>query len=363
MSDEGRPAGGRTRVVLVKGPEGALSIELMPLRAGVFRGFLKQTPRALRLSEELAEELGRTLAGTCPGKMLAADSRKRVLGRALVPNGWRVSRAVEGRIDHKCSMCTTYDIPMDEELQDDCGGIPDISNTSHMVGVSMDMGDRLAFGFYTDDGDTARVVSEGSRKQGMLVAQTSEDMAEAAECLVRFLTVAKKKWAVFSMDMGRFIRQYDPIVMWRMALEAPRGYDHSVKPVARDTRKGLVRMFSEYYDEGGLQAAIRLRTMLSDKSFSVFVTEGGFVVTKLEGETGLVYDIYVAPERQGEGMGGELMRCAMSSLAGRASTVYLHTSYPRAKALYEKFGFKATYSQLAIRLDEMSFSPPQGRNI
>ena len=52
------------------------------------------------------------------------------------------------------------------------------------------------------------------------------------------------------------------------------------------------------------------------------------------------------------------MRCALSSLAGRAGVVYLHTSYPRAKALYEKFGFRTTYSQLAVRLDEMSFVPP-----
>lgn len=363
MSDEGGLREDRTRTVLVKGPEGALSVELVLLREGVSRGFRSHSPRGLKLSQTSALELSGKLADDCSGKLLIADTKKRIVSRALESQGWQASRAVEARIDHKCSICTTYDIPLDEQLQDDRGGTPDISNTSNMVGVSIDLGDRCAFGFYTEDGDTARIVSEGQRKQGMLVAQSSEDMAESADCLVRFLATARKKWAVFSVDMGRFVRQYDPIVMWRMALESPRGYDHSVKPVSKESRKSSVRLFSEYYDEGGLQASMRLRSMLSDKSYSVFATDGGFVVTKLEGETGLVYDIYVTPGRQGEGVGGELMRCALSNLAGRARTVYLHTSYPRAKALYEKFGFKTTYSQLAVRLDELSLTPPQVKNI
>lgn len=358
MLSEGDAGPERSKVVLVKGPEGALSLELMPLREGVTRGFLKHSPRGLRLSEDDSRRLSAELAEGAPGRLLVADARKRLLARSLEPHGWTVSRAVVPRVDKECSMCTTYDIPLEESLQDDRGEKPDISNTSHMVGVSMDLGDRCAFGFYTDDGETARVISEGPRKQGMLVAQSSEDMADAADCLVRFLAAARKKWAVFSVDMGRFVRRYEPMVMHRMVLEGPRGYDHSVKPVSKEGRRPLLRMFSEYYDEGSFQASMRLRAMLADRSFSVFSAEGGFVVTRLEGESGLIYDIYVTPARQGEGLGGELMRCGLSNLAGRASSVYLHTSYPRAKALYEKFGFRSVYSQLAVRLDESSFAPP-----
>ena len=358
MLSEGDGSAERARVALVKGPEGALSIELMHIREGVTRGFLKYSPRGLRLSEENSRSLGRTLAELSGGRLLVADTRKRLLSRSLEPHGWTMRRAVVPRIDHTCSMCTTYDIPLEESLMDDRGEKPDITNTSQMVGVSMDIGDRCAFGFYTDDGDTARVISEGPRKLGMLVAQSPEDMAEAADCLIRFLAAARKKWAVFSLDMGRFVRRHDPMVMWRMVLDAPKGYDHSVRPVSKANRRDLLRMFSEYYDEGGFQASMRLRGMLSDKSYSVFAADGGFVVTRLEGEAGLIYDIYVTPARQGEGIGGELMRCGLTSLSGRASRAYLHTSYPRAKALYEKFGFKAVYSQLAVRLDETEFRPP-----
>ncbi len=358
MLSEGDAGPERARVVLAKGPEGALSVELMPLREGVSRGFLKHSPRGLRLSQESAQAVSSQLAEGVQGRLLVTDTKKRLLSRALEPHGWGVSRAVEPRVDRACSLCTTYDIPLEENLQDDRGQKPDVGNTSHMVGVSIDLGDRCAFGFYTDDGDTARVISEGPRRQGMLVAQSAEYMAEAADCLVRFLAAARKKWAVFSVDMGRFVRRYEPMMMHRMVLDGPKGYDHSVRPVSKETRKGLLRMFSEYYDEGGFQASLRLRAMLADRSFSVFAAEGGFVVTRLEGESGLIYDIYVTPARQGEGIGGELMRCALSNLAGRAPSVYLHTSYPRAKALYEKFGFRSVYSQLAVRLDETSFRPP-----
>lgn len=358
MLSEGDAGPERAKVVVVKGPEGAISIELMQLREGVSRGFLKHSPRGLRLPGDDARLLGSQLAEGVSGTLLVTDTRKRLLSRSLEPLGWGISRAVTPRVDHTCSMCTTYDIPLEEALQDDRGEKPDISSTSSMVGVSIDLGDRCAFGFYTDDGDTARVISEGPRKQGMLVAQSTEDMADAADCLVKFLAAARKKWVVFSADMGRFVRRYEPMVMHRMVLEGPRGYDHSVRPVSRESRRPLLRMFSEYYDEGMFQSSMRLRGMLADRSFAVFAAEGGFVVTRLEGESGLIYDIYVTPAHQGEGLGGELMRCALSNLAGRAPSVYLHTSYPRAKALYEKFGFRSVYQQLAVRLDETSFRPP-----
>jgi len=359
LSVEGVLRGDRSEVVLVKGPEGALSVEIKPLREGVSRGFRNFSPRNLRLAEVSARELSAKLTEACKGKLLITDTKKRLIARALGPRGWGVSRAIDAQIDHKCSMCTTYDVPVDEDFVDDRGSKPDFIDTSHMVGVSMDLAGRSAFGFYTDDGDTARVVSDGKRRQGMMVAQSDEDMEAAATSLVRFLAAAKKKWAVFSLDMGRFVRGFDPTVMYRMALESPRGYDHAVRPLSRANRREVVSMFSEYYDEGRLQASMRLRGMVSDKSYSVFHTDGGFVITKLEGETGIVYDIYVMPERQGGGVGGELMRCALSNLSGRARAVYLHTSYPRAKALYEKFGFRTTYSQLAVRLDEKSLTPPR----
>ena len=354
MSGEGAS---RSEILSVKDSGGSLSLELMRLREGVARGFLKQSPRNLRLGPEKSAELSESLSERCR-KILVADNRKKLLAKSLATEGWRVRRAVSAIVDHKCSMCTTYDLPLDEQLLDDRGDTPDITNTSHMAGVSIGLEDRRAYGFFTDEGDTARVVSEGARKQGMLVACSPEDMAEAASCLVRFLAASKKKWAVFSVDMGRFIRQFDPTTMWRMALESPRAFDHTIEPLSKGNRKQVVRLFSEYYDVGSLQASMKLRGMTSDKAYSVFFADGGFVVTKLEGETGLVYDIYVTPSRQGQGLGGELMRCALTSLAGRASSVYLHTSYPRAKALYEKFGFKASYSQLSIRLDELALEPP-----
>ncbi len=55
------------------------------------------------------------------------------------------------------------------------------------------------------------------------------------------------------------------------------------------------------------------------------------------------------------------MRCALTDLAGKVSSCYLLTSYPRAKHLYEKFGFRTVYSQLGIRLDELALEPPSAK--
>jgi ribosomal protein S18 acetylase RimI-like enzyme len=122
-----------------------------------------------------------------------------------------------------------------------------------------------------------------------------------------------------------------------------------------------VKLFSEYYDEPAMHSLFRLRRFRIDRNYAVYYIDGGFVITRLDGDTGLIYDIYVTPSRQGEGIGAELMRCGITDLAGKVSSCYLHTSYPRAKRLYEKFGFKTVYSQLGIRLDEISLKPPSAR--
>jgi hypothetical protein len=48
-----------------------------------------------------------------------------------------------------------------------------------------------------------------------------------------------------------------------------------------------------------------------------------------------------------------LMRCALSIISKRSKRAYLRTSYPRARKLYEKFGFEESSSRLVVRLDEV----------
>jgi ribosomal protein S18 acetylase RimI-like enzyme len=194
-----------------------------------------------------------------------------------------------------------------------------------------------------------------------MVAKETDDLFEAGDCLVRFLAASRKSWAVFSTDLGRFIRKFDPTTMWRMVLERPVAYEHRCEALSSRNRSQAVKLFSEYYDESTMQSMFRMRRFRTDRNYSIHLIQGGFVITRLEGDTGLIFDIYVTPSRQGEGLGTELMRCALTDLAGKVSSCYLHTSYPRAKHLYEKFGFRAVYSQLGIRLDELALEPPSAK--
>lgn len=355
------PGSARDDVIIVKADEGALSLEFVPLSEGVARAFMRFSPRSMKLSQATAKRLGEELAKRPYSRILVQDNRKGLLRKSLGPLGWGVRRAIDMTVGHNCSMVTTYDLPIDETLSDSMGMKPDMTNTGHMSGISVDLGNRMSWAFFTDDGETARVVSEGERKQGMLVAHDAKDFFEAADCLVHYLAALRKSWAVFSVDMGRFIRKFEPTTMWRMELDRLVGYRHSCTPVSNKNKGSLVKLFSEYYDESTMQAMFRLRRMRVDRNCSVHHIDGGFVITRLEGSTGLIYDIYVTPSRQGEGLGAELMRCGITALAGNVQSCYLHTSYPRAKRLYEKFGFRTTYSQLGIRLDELELSPPTTR--
>ena len=353
--------GQRDDAIVVRGNEGALSLELMPLREGVARAFIRFSPRNLKLSGHSVKRLSDELCARPYSKILVQDSKHNLLARSLGTLGWKVGAAIDPKMNKRCALVTTYDIPIDEHLRDSNGAVPNISGTSELNGIRVDLNERKAWAFYTDDGETARVVSEGPRKQGLMVAKETDDLFEAGDCLVRFLAASRKSWAVFSTDLGRFIRKFDPTTMWRMVLERPVAYEHRCEALSSRNRSQAVKLFSEYYDESTMQSMFRLRRFRTDRNYSIHLIQGGFIITRLEGDTGLIYDIYVTPSRQGEGLGVELMRCALTDLTGKVSSCYLHTSYPRAKHLYEKFGFKTVYSQLGIRLDELALEPPSAK--
>ena len=356
MSLEAGGEGDREDVLTVSDGGGAVSLEFVPLREGVARAFLRNSPRSPKLGEDSIKRFTDGLARRPYNRLLLQDSRKGLIAKLIRQNSgaWRVGRAISDQLGESCAMVTTYDLPLAQNLIDSTGLPPDLARTSQMTGIQVPIDGRKGWAFFTEEGDQARVIYEEERKQGLLVATKTEDLFTVTDCLVRYLASVRKSWAVFSMDMGRFIRRFDPITMVRMSLDRPKGYEHTAVPYSDAIKGELLRLFSEYYDESVLQSRFRLRKFRSDKNYSIFTVPGGFVINRLEGESGLIYDIYVSPAHQGKGLGNELMKCSLTDFNGRVSSCYLHTSYPRAKRLYEQFGFRAVYSQLGIRLDEIA---------
>lgn len=345
-------------VISTRTDEGAVSIEMLPMSDDTARAFLSCSPRNLRLRDEDARKLGDSLADFGYSTILAQDNRSGFLRRALSTANWSVRKAIDPHVEHRYSIVTTSDLPLEEDLVDHMGRPLDLTNTGHMVGLQLELEGRDVWAFYSDEGDSARVHPSGERRTGMFAGYSVDDTRLAANQLVRFFATAKKTWSVFSMELDDMVRSFSPRVTYRMELESPDKGDHSVQPLSRKNRSDGVALISEYNDEGWLAASLRLRRMARDKAFSVFLTDGGFVIVRLEGNTGLIYDIYVTPSKQGSGTGSELMRCALDYLSGRVGKVYLHTSYPRAKRLYEKFGFREVSSHLVVRLDEVLLTRP-----
>jgi GNAT superfamily N-acetyltransferase len=353
--------GRRCDVVSAGTDEGAAALEILPISPDAARAFLRCSPRNLRLDEESARRFGACLADSGFSRIFVQDNKSGFMKRTLSGNGWDVAKAIDSRVKHRYNIVATSDLPLEEDLIDHRGEPLDLTNTGHMVGLQLELEGRKVWAFYSDDGDAARVLPSGDARTGMLAGFSEEDTLLAADQLVRFFATAKKSWAVFSVELEDMIRQFQPTPTHRMELEAPSKQDHSVEPLSRDNKKEAIALFSEYYDEGSLTALLRLRRMARDKAYSVFVADGGFVIVRFDKDMGLIYDIYVTPSKQGGGVGGELMRCALDSLSGRVEKVYLHTSYPRAKKLYEKFGFGVASSHLVIRLDEVVLTPPPSR--
>ena len=348
----------RCGVVTVSTGEGAASIEILPVSDDTARAFLICSPRNLRLDEDSARQLSTSLADAGFSNLLVHDNKSKFLERTLSSEKWSFKKAIDERVDHRYNIVATSDLPLEEDLIDHSGEPLDLTNTGHMVGLELELEGRKVWAFYSDDGDSARVLPSGERRTGMLAGFSEEDTRLAADQLVRFFATAKKTWAVFSADLDHMVRHFRPTLAYRMELDSPGKFEHSVQPLCRDNRADASALFSEYYDEGWLPAYLRLRKLARDKAYSVFLTDGGFVIVRIDKDAGLIYDIYVTPSKQGSGVGSELMKCALDYLSGRVDKVYLHTSYPRAKQLYEKFGFRVVSSHLVIRLDEVSLTPP-----
>jgi GNAT superfamily N-acetyltransferase len=349
----------RSDVSALSMSEGDASFEFMPLEDGLARAFFRVAPRNIKLGDDSSRRLGEALASPGFRRIQVQDTKRKLLSRTLLPQGWKVAKAIAPMVHSECSLVSAHDIPLEENLCDETGCKLDLRNTESMSAIRISTCGRSAWAAYTDEGHIARIVSEGPRRQGFFVTEQPEDIFETADSLVRFLVAAGKRWAVFSTGMGRFIRQFHPVDMWRMVLGSPTQYQHSVQPLSSSNRREAVRLFSDYYDELPIQSRFRMGRFRSDRRFSIFVADGGFVIVRLDGDVGLIYDIYVTPSKQGQGLGAELMRCALTSLAGRASSVILHTSFPRARRLYEKFGFKVGYQQLGVVLDELQLQPPR----
>ena len=348
-------------VVHVSTDHGDASLELLPLSKHAARAFVRCSPRSLRTDRESSEQLVGSLADTGYPEILAQDNRAKFLERAISPTDWMVEKAISPHIEHKYTIVSTGDLPLEEDLVDHSSEPVDLTDTSHMIGLQFELDGRSIWAFYSDEGEAARVIPSGDRRTGMLIGLTEEDARLAADNLVRFLVTAKKSWAVFPMELGDLIGQFRPTTTYRMELEDISSHDHAAEPLSRENRKEAVSLFSEYYDESWLSALFRVRKLASDKAYSVFLADGGFVIVRFDNDLGLVYDIYVTPSRQGEGIGNELMKCAISAFSGRVEKAYLHTSYPRAKRLYKKFGFTEKSSHLVVRLDEILVRSPPSR--
>jgi ribosomal protein S18 acetylase RimI-like enzyme len=348
-----------TDVVDVRTSGGVVSAEMVDLSPGVARAYVRTSPRGLRLSPSESRNLFDGFLQHGSSRVYSHDSRRRLLRKACSQAGWRMQPAVASEVRRPHSIVSSHDLPLDEDLVDEHGRTPDLFNSGHMMGLAVDLGPRKAWAFYTDEGTTARIVSEGLRRWGMFVCYDPDDIQATSDTLLAFLASARKTWAVYSRNFEDLVRAYHPSVLSRMVLDGPVERDHSAVPVGRSNRKQVVALFSEYYDEHIVNSMVRMRSFEANKDFSVHAVEGGFVILRAEGKRGLIYDIYVTPSRQGQGLGDELLRCAVSQFSGRADSVYLHTSYPRARRLYEKHGFHEDYSHLAVRLDEqvMSTSP------
>lgn len=337
------------------------TLEVVSLGGGAARLFFDLESPKLRLGPSELAELRTSLGREGVREVLFEDLRPGTIGRIFVDLGWRQlpperpprvlssEILVEGHARLPKEWASIGSPPSPDEL------------ASHMHGYLFSDGAPFGAVWYTAYGDYVRVRSGEPPTEGFARAASVGDVPRLLRAFQERLTADGRRFVVLGPEFAPFTTPRDSYPMWTMALAplAP-SYPDEARPLQRSELSRFVQRLAEYEGRGWLKARRLALSYLRDREFRILLSPGGegFVLVQTKGRSALIYDIYVTPAFQGHGIGKVLLSSALQSCVGRVDEIRLNTSYPRAVALYEQFGFQIVTTSHGVPLRPVRFAAP-----
>ena len=208
---------------------------------------------------------------------------------------------------------------------------------------------------FTDFGRFARAKANRFGSEGYGKIASGKDPSLILLALTKAMLKERKRYLIFGPEYQEFAGPIHCYPLWHMRLSGQRFLDHSCRRATESDLKTLAELISQYEDVDLANALATVMKNFSTPTFRYLMTPGaeGFALIKfMENAEGMINDLYVSPAYQGKGIGDELTRGSMSMLSESCITMHLNTIYPRAKKLYEKYGFKVSYQDLCVALNQ-----------
>lgn len=208
---------------------------------------------------------------------------------------------------------------------------------------------------FSDFGRFARAKANPFGSEGFGRIRPGASLSVLLTALVREMLKEKKRYLILGPEYSDFVGPVHAFPLWHMVRASPGKHEHSCREAKASDLPTISKLVSEYEDIDQASALSNVTRTFYNPSYRFLISPGGdgFSLLKFsEGAIGMINDLYVTPKSQGAGVGDGLTRASLSHLSLNCVNVHLNTIYPRARKLYEKYGFKVQYQDFCVALNQ-----------
>lgn len=333
-----------------------VSIEPSSQEDGSIRLFKEFSSTSFSSDSATTEKVGKFLSSIGADRVIFEDGRKAQLSKLLKKSGYRRVKTYEAMRGAKVTWLSwDGSIPAGVGLFGIADGWrPPTDRSFRRMRLSGRDGPVGEF-FITDFGRFARAKANEFGSEGFGFVHEGKSQSQLLSMLATEFLNEGKRYLILGPEYSEFVRPVHPFPIWHMGTRSQKTHGHSCRFATGTDMNKLAKLVSEYED-------IDMATALSSVTKSYFnpayrfllpPDEGGFALLRfMEGAQGMINDLYVTPSNQGRGIGDELTRASMDVLSESCLSIRLNTIYPRAKRLYEKYGFGVIYQDHCVALKQ-----------
>jgi len=339
-----------------------LSLEPSLQYDGSTRLFKEFSGTSYSPSKEKDERLTTFLNEINAKKIIFEDTRKALLTKLLKRIGYRLTKTYESPKGTK-AVWRAWNEPTPPDMRylgiEEHGQVS-ICQSSRRLNLS-DKNGAIGEIVFTDYGRFARAKANRYGSEGFGLIEPSRDPSLLLTSLVREMIKERKRYLILGPEYSAASKPIHPFPLWHMTISAPKEYEHGCRFASESDVGALTELTSEYEDSDSKAAYERVMKNLQNPSFRYLLAqrnEGFSLIRYMEAAEGMINDLYVSPQHQGRGIGDELTRGALTALSKNCLNIHLNTIYPRAKRLYERYGFRVQYEDLCVALNQRTMTTP-----
>jgi GNAT superfamily N-acetyltransferase len=337
-----------------------LSIEPSLQEDGSIRLFKEFSGTSFSPNEESDERLVAFLEGIEAKKIIFEDTRKALLAKLLKRIGYRFTKTYEFPRGIKVRW-RAWNEPTSPDMRylgiEETWQAP-ICQSSRRLSLS-DKDGAIGEIVFMDYGRFVRAKANRFGSEGFGLVERGRDPSILLTSLAREMVKERKRYLILGPEYSVISKPVHPFPLWHMTISRQGEYRHGCR-FASDSDAGiLANLTSEYEDSDIKTAFARVMKNYQNPSFRYLLAPGneGFALIRfMEAAEGMINDVYVSPQHQGKGVGDELTRGAITALSKNCLNIHLNTIYPRAKRMYERYGFKIQYEDLCVALNQQTMA-------